>query len=182
MKKKTIVFDFDGVIHKYSKGYQGESIYDEPNQNVIKVINQLRYMNYEVVIVSTRCNTLQGIEAIKMWLDKYNIIVDKVCKEKPPALVYIDDRAIKFDPKADNLLDQIINFQPNIKLYEKYSKLNEFDLLLTLKARNEKFIELNNKFDKISKDNPIKSLMLIDLWIEALERYIQETEGGNNNE
>ena len=39
--RKNIVFDFDGVIHKYSKGWQDGSIYDEPVEGIAKVINAL---------------------------------------------------------------------------------------------------------------------------------------------
>lgn len=38
--------------------------------------------------------------------------VDKVCKEKPPAIAYIDDRAICFDGHPETLLKKIQNFQP----------------------------------------------------------------------
>ena len=33
-------------------------------------------------------------------------------KEKPPAIVYIDDRAICFDGRSDELLEKIKNFKP----------------------------------------------------------------------
>jgi len=52
--KKTIVFDFDGVIHKYSKGWQDGSIYDEPVEGIKELIDDLR-TKYKVVVVSTRC-------------------------------------------------------------------------------------------------------------------------------
>lgn len=42
----------------------------------------------------------------------YNIVVDRVCSEKPPAIVYIDDRAICFDGKSDELLEKIEQFTP----------------------------------------------------------------------
>lgn len=109
--KKNIVFDFDGVIHKYSKGWQDGSIYDSPVPGIWAIINKLRDCGYRVVVVSTRCQTQDGIEAIQKWLSSYGIIVDDVCATKPPAMVYIDDRAICFDGNVDNLFDSIVNFQ-----------------------------------------------------------------------
>lgn len=111
MSKKTIVFDFDGVIHKYSNGWQDGSIYDEPVAGIKDVIDNLRALNYKVVIVSTRCQTDYGMVTIRNWLVNHNIIVDNICKEKPPALVYVDDRAVCFDGNANTLLDKIVNFR-----------------------------------------------------------------------
>ena len=38
--------------------------------------------------------------------------MDEVLAEKPPALVYIDDRAIRFDGDPRGLLEQIQQFRP----------------------------------------------------------------------
>lgn len=73
MNKKTIVFDFDGVIHKYSKGWQDGSIYDEPNDNIHDILMHLKALKYEIVVVSTRCAQVSGIAAIETWLDKWRI-------------------------------------------------------------------------------------------------------------
>ena len=110
--KKTIVFDFDGVIHSYTSGWQGvENIPDEPVAGIKEVIDALRQRGYEVVIVSTRSATMAGTDAILNWLKKHNIEVDRVCSVKPPALVYVDDRAITFNGSTDGLLEQIVNFR-----------------------------------------------------------------------
>ena len=42
--------------------------------------------------------------------------VDKVGKEKPPAIAYIDDRAICFDGHPETLLKKIQTFQPWYKM------------------------------------------------------------------
>lgn len=111
--KKTVVFDFDGVIHSYTSGWQGiDVIPDEPVDDIRGVINNIRNAGYEVVVVSTRCHKIAGIEAIHRWLEIHDIEVDFVMAEKPPAHVYIDDRAICFDGDVFSLLDKIERFKP----------------------------------------------------------------------
>lgn len=111
--KKTVVFDFDGVIHSYTSGWKGEDVIPDPPVTGIKdSVQQIRNAGYEVVIVSTRCASEKGMEAVKKYLADNEIAVDRVCKEKPPAIVYIDDRAICFDGKSDELLKKIEQFKP----------------------------------------------------------------------
>ncbi len=111
-KRKTVVFDFDGVIHSYTSGWKGEDVIpDAPVPKIKEAIKQIREAGYEVVVVSTRCATSKGINAVNKYLLENGIMVDKICREKPPAIVYIDDRAICFDGKSDELLDKIENFK-----------------------------------------------------------------------
>lgn len=111
--KQTVVFDFDGVIHSYTSGWKGKTIIlDPPVPGIREAIRDIHAAGYEVVIVSTRCATAEGTDAIKNWLKMYDITVDRVCKEKPPAIVYIDDRAICFDGHSETLLEKISNFKP----------------------------------------------------------------------
>ncbi len=111
--KKTVVFDFDGVIHSYTSGWKGEIVIpDPPVPGIVESIKAIHDAGYEVVIVSTRCATDEGMTAVKRWLDKYHVMVDAVMKEKPPAIVYIDDRAICFNGDPTTLLWQIQSFKP----------------------------------------------------------------------
>lgn len=112
--KKTVVFDFDGVIHSYTSGWKGETnIPDPPVDGIQEALKKIHDNGYEIVIVSTRCKTAAGRMAIENWLDMYGMTqdVDRVCKEKPPAIVYIDDRAICFDGNSKDLLRKIKNFK-----------------------------------------------------------------------
>lgn len=113
--KKTVVFDFDGVIHSYKSGWQGAVfIPDEPVPGIEKALKDIHDAGYEIVIVSTRCAYVCGMEAVNDWLNKHGLLkyIDRICKEKPPAIVYIDDRAICFDGKPDGLLEKINTFKP----------------------------------------------------------------------
>lgn len=116
---RTVVFDFDGVIHSYTSGWQGEdAIPDPPVPGIREALKEIHDAGYEVVVVSTRCATIKGHRAIEAWLYDNGLreYIDKVCKEKPPAVAYIDDRAICFDGHPETLLKKIQNFQPWYKM------------------------------------------------------------------
>lgn len=109
----TVVFDFDGVIHRYSSGWQGATVIpDPPVPGIADAIAEIREKGYKVVVVSTRCSTQEGIAAVEDYLDENGIVVDGVQMEKPPAICYVDDRAICFDGDASTLAQKIQNFKP----------------------------------------------------------------------
>ena len=111
--KQTVVFDFDGVIHSYTSGWQGPTVIpDPPVPGIAEAIQEIRSAGYEVIVVSTRCATTSGHGAVRAWLIDHGIEVDDVKMEKPPAIVYIDDRAICFDGHPESLLAKIQGFKP----------------------------------------------------------------------
>ena len=95
IKNNTIAIDFDGVIHKYSKGWRGlYNVYDPPNDGAIESIKKLKERGYRLVIFSSR-----PVEPINKWLEKYELesYFDEVTNTKTPARVYIDDKAYHFE-------------------------------------------------------------------------------------
>lgn len=116
----TVVFDFDGVIHSYTSPWEDSTIIpDPPVMGIMEAISGIRAKGYRVVVVSTRCATSGGRMAVIQYLNQNGIEVDVVMAEKPPAIVYIDDRAICFDGDTKSLLSKIENFVPWNKKEEK---------------------------------------------------------------
>lgn len=60
---KTIAIDFDGVIHKYSKGWGKGDCYDVPVIGVFEAIRVFMDAGYSVFIFSTRSS-----KQIKRWM------------------------------------------------------------------------------------------------------------------
>ena len=115
-KKKTIVFDFDGVIHKGYKGYKDGSIYGEIDFELLDYIKELM-KKYYVVISSNRPAT-PIVEVMNnlnykdlkfetytkndgLYFEKDNII--GVTNEKAIGIIYVDDRAFKWKNNLDEL-------------------------------------------------------------------------------
>lgn len=111
--QKTIVFDFDGVIHSYTSGWKGiDKIPDSPVPGIAEAIKEIRDAGYSVSVVSSRAREKKGADAIWTYLEKHGIRVDSVGCIKLPGICYIDDRAICFDGKPERLLYQIKSFKP----------------------------------------------------------------------
>ncbi len=110
--KPTVVFDFDGVIHSYRSGWKGPGVTPDPVvPGIAEVIEELREGGYLVVVVSTRCADPEGRAAVESYLTVNGIIVDGVMAEKPPALCYVDDRAILFTGNTEGLANRIKEFR-----------------------------------------------------------------------
>lgn len=60
---RTIAIDFDGVIHKYSKGWHDKTCYDVPVEGCFTAIQSLFEAGYSVFIFSTR-----SPKQIKKWM------------------------------------------------------------------------------------------------------------------
>ena len=111
MSKKTIVFDFDGVIHNGYKGWKDGSIYGEIDYNLLFYIKELM-KDYYVVVSSNRpaeqivdflnkdVNNPLDFEIFKkdmqgnMYWNKDNVV--GVTNEKAVGILYVDDRGFRY--------------------------------------------------------------------------------------
>lgn len=115
--KKTILVDFDGVLHSYTSGWKGEGVIpDPPNTGAIEWLwGLLDDERFEVCIYSSRSKTSAGIDAMDDWLRKHGL--DGRTHElrfpttKPAAFLTIDDRAFVFRGRFPSL-DEIAAFEP----------------------------------------------------------------------
>lgn len=114
---KTLAIDFDGVIHRYSKGWHDGTIYDDPMTGAIEGLSWLMDQ-YAVFVFTTRsptqvCDWLEEFEfettdvipSSGFWNEEGVLLVTNY---KLPAVAYIDDRAHQF-ANWPMLLDDFID-------------------------------------------------------------------------
>ena len=104
-ESKIICLDFDGVIHKNSKGFHDGTIYDDPIEGALDSIEELSY-DFDLIIHTCKANPKRplvngktGIELVWGWLKKHNVsqYIKEVTYIKPNAICYVDDKGIKFN-------------------------------------------------------------------------------------
>lgn len=103
-ESSVIAIDFDGVIHSFEYGFHDGTIYGTPIKGSIESIKKLSE-KYKIIIYTTKAkpdrplvNGKTGIELVWDWLSKYGLkeYITDVTSEKPRAICYIDDKAIRF--------------------------------------------------------------------------------------
>lgn len=123
--KPILCLDFDGVCHRYTSGWQGAAVI--PDEYVPGLFEFLELVKdeFEVQIFSSRSNQQGGREAMmawfltqrKLWRSRGNAPLKETPlsldfpKEKPPALVTLDDRGLLFTGTWPTL-DDLKNFKP----------------------------------------------------------------------
>lgn len=125
-KKVTIAIDFDGVIHRYSKGWHDGTAYDTPMEGAIECIKRLMEQYY-VYIFSTR-----PAAQIQDWFGRHGeqiateiIKPDQmywstksvlgIANHKLVSFILLDDRAIRFEgswERAQASIEAVIAGKP----------------------------------------------------------------------
>lgn len=123
MKKPrpTICLDFDGVIHSYRSPWQGPLVIpDPPTDGLFDWLHEMS-KSYRLVVFSSRFSTPGAMEVAAGWMADWRQVRGDPKKpfeveftaEKPPAVVYIDDRAVRFDGDWSRITrESIDNFRP----------------------------------------------------------------------
>ncbi len=93
--KPVLAVDFDGVIHRYSKGWNGGEIYDPPVKGAPEALRRIS-RKFKIVVFTARATTPTRKARVAAYLKKHGISFDEITNRKPPAVAYIDDKAIRF--------------------------------------------------------------------------------------
>lgn len=103
-ESSVIAIDFDGVIHSFEYGFHDGTIYGTPIEGSVESIKKLSE-KYKIIIYTTKAkpdrpliNGKTGTELVWEWLSKYGLkeYISGITAEKPRAICYIDDKAIRF--------------------------------------------------------------------------------------
>lgn len=113
----TICIDFDGVIHDYSKGWQGDDVFDKPVEGASEGLKALKAAGWTIILFTTRKSTAalyEFLAANDLTVDYVNWNPDqpKNSSNKLIADVYLDDRGICFDGDWKKAVELIKSFKP----------------------------------------------------------------------
>jgi hypothetical protein len=109
-KKLKILIDFDGTIAKEGPFVAPHIIPYEPEPLAREALEKLSEF-FTVVIYSVRAQSEGGKKAIEDWMKKYDIPYSKVTNKKEMAVLYIDNRAIRYTGDWKKALREVATFE-----------------------------------------------------------------------
>ena|SRR3990167_9263160 len=123
MQKPIICLDFDGVCHSYTSGWKGATVIPDPAVPGLFEFLEAVAPHFDIQVFSTRSHEPGGPEAMLAWFYQERrkwrvqggqgseVISISFPKEKPPAFITLDDRAITFTGEWPSV-DFLKSFKP----------------------------------------------------------------------
>jgi hypothetical protein len=115
--RKTIVVDFDGVIHAYTSGWKGATVIPDPPVPGALAWLAAASERFQLAVWSARSREKGGVEAMREWLTANGLPAEVLAQlafprgGKPAAHVYLDDRGWCFEGTFPGL-DALDGFEP----------------------------------------------------------------------
>jgi hypothetical protein len=104
--RPVVCVDFNGVLDRYV-GWQGPEHFDAPRPGARLFLEELAARGYSVVVFTTRYS-----DDVWEWLRAHQMdhLVGEVTDRKPPAHVFVDDRAVCFRGDFMSTLAEVDRF------------------------------------------------------------------------
>jgi hypothetical protein len=105
--RPLVCVDLNGVLDAYT-GWRNPDHWDPPRPGARRFLEDLRAHGFDVVVFTTRHPT-----GVRRWLREHGLadLVGAVTRRKPPAHVFIDDRAICFKGDFGDAVKQAAAFK-----------------------------------------------------------------------
>jgi hypothetical protein len=105
---ETVCVDLDGVLNLFDT-WRSPEFFHPLRPGAREFLIRLNEAGFRVVIF-----TVRWFEWVEAWLEENGLreYVAEVTDKKPPAQVYLDDRAVCFDGDFEEAYHKIVNFKP----------------------------------------------------------------------
>lgn len=103
----VVCVDLNGVLDSYT-GWKEPHHWDPPRPGAAEFLRALTERGFVVVVFTTR-----HAAGVREWLRSHGLAhyVSAVTDRKPPAHVFVDDRAVCFDGDFADTLSRVVNFR-----------------------------------------------------------------------
>ena len=105
--RSIVCVDLDGVLNQFD-GWKGAAYFHPPHPGAREFLRRLNECGYQVVVFTVRWKP-----DVERWLTEHKLadFVSEVTDKKPPAHIFVDDRALCFRGDFDSVLDEIKHFR-----------------------------------------------------------------------